>query len=736
LRTANITACFLLLAGCALNPPLDEAKRLIDAGQLEEGLARAEQVLRENPTNAEYRSYLARQRELALSRMLAQAEHLRASGSHEQADTAYRRILRFEPKHERALSAIAQLDAERRAQALLKTAEQAFKRGDLAGARQGVQTVLAENPTHRGARTLLRQLEEQQMAMTKPRPNQLGPEFAKPISLEFREANLRQVFEIIARSHGVNFVFDKDVRSDTRVTIFVRNTSIDDVIKLILATNQLERKVLSPNSLLIYPNTPAKAKEYVELVTRSFYLSNADAKQALNMIRTLVKTRDVFIDEKLNLLIMRDTPDAVRYAEQLVLAQDLAEPEVMLDLEVLEVNRSRLQELGIRFPEQVRFGPLGVDGAAPPAQFEFSTSQLQAAVTNPAFVLNLKLQEGLTNVLANPRIRVRNREKARIHVGEKVPVVTTTSTANVGVSASVSYLDVGLKLDVEPNVYLHDEIAIKVGLEVSSILETLTIQNVLAYRLGARNAMTTLRLRDGETQVLAGLISDEDRRAANKVPGLGELPLLGRLFSSSNDTRNKGEIVLLITPRVVRNLDRPDARLAEIASGTESAIGRPFAIQSPVSGAVKLTSVERGAPKPASVAPKPVEAPPAPPVASLALSAPPQAALGAQFNLSIALSGQAQRARFDIVFDPSVLQPLDTSNAGAPAPSDKPASTVSAIELGADSGGAARELRFRVIASQPGATVLTLQNAVAFDAQNGPVALTAPGPHKLALVLQ
>ena len=187
----------------------------------------------------------------------------------------------------------------------------------------------------------------------------------------------------------------------------------------------------------------------MDLVTRSFFLGNADPKQTLNMIRTIIKTRDVYIDEKLNLLVMRDTPAAVRMAEKLVAIQDLAEPEVVLELEVLEVSRTRAQELGIRFPDKVNFGPIDAAGAAVGA-FAFSSGQLTASVANPAFVLNLKQQEGLANVLANPRIRARNREKARIHIGEKVPVVTTTSTANVGVSASVSYLEVGLKLDVEP----------------------------------------------------------------------------------------------------------------------------------------------------------------------------------------------------------------------------------------------------------------------------------------------
>jgi general secretion pathway protein D len=179
-------------------------------------------------------------------------------------------------------------------------------------------------------------------------------------------------------------------------------------------------------------------------------------------------------------------------------------------------------------------------------------------------------------VLANPRIRVKNREKARVHIGDRVPVITTTAAATGGfVSESVSYLDVGLKLEVEPQIYLEDEVGIKVGLEVSNIANVVkgNNNNTLAYQIGTRNASTTLRLRDGETQILAGLISDEDRRTANRVPGLGNLPVLGRLFSSTSDNATKTEIVLLITPRLVRTLARPDARTAEFAAGTEISTG-------------------------------------------------------------------------------------------------------------------------------------------------------------------
>jgi general secretion pathway protein D len=169
---------------------------------------------------------------------------------------------------------------------------------------------------------------------------------------------------------------------------------------------------------------------------------------------------------------------------------------------------------------------------------------------------------------------VKNREKARIHIGDKVPVITTTAGATGFVSETVNYLDVGLKLEVEPQVFLEDDVGIKVGLEVSNIAQQIrSASGTVAYQVGTRNAATSLRLKDGETQVLAGLINSEDRRSADKVPGLAELPLLGRLFTNKDDTVNKTEIVLLITPHVLRNVERPGARLEEFNSGTEAEVG-------------------------------------------------------------------------------------------------------------------------------------------------------------------
>jgi len=269
-------------------------------------------------------------------------------------------------------------------------------------------------------------------------------------------------------------------------------------------------------------------------------------------------------------MVVRDTPEVMRLVEKLIASVDLPEPEVMLELEVMEMSTDRANALGLKFPDTVQYGLTGVTG-----QVDLSRrGSFTASVANPAVVASLRGVAGDVNILANPRIRVRNHEKAKVHIGEKLPVFTTTSSINVGVAASVSYLDVGLKLDVEPTIQLDNDVSIKVGLEVSNLISEVSGPNgSSAYRIGTRVTSTTLRLNDGETQVLAGLINDEDRRTANGIPVLSTLPVLGRLFGVTQDNHTKTEIVLLITPRIVRNLALPELSTTRMAGGTDASPG-------------------------------------------------------------------------------------------------------------------------------------------------------------------
>ncbi|WP_342617523.1 secretin N-terminal domain-containing protein [Rhodoferax sp. GW822-FHT02A01] len=611
-------ACLILLSGCASNTAVRDSRQLMSEGRTDEAVLQLERATREYPDDHELRTEYFRQRDVVTNQLLLSADAERAARHPEQAQALYRRVQALDANNQRAREGLADLVAQQRLDARVLEAQRLVEAKDPAAAERILRAVVSENPNNAQARSLLNGLREKAARAEVAAPS-LQPSFSTPLTLEFRDTPMKTVFEVIARSSGLNFVLDKDVRSDTKITIFVRNTSIDDLLKLILTTNQLERKVLNGNTVLIYPNTPAKAKDYVDLVTRSFYLANADVKQAQAMIRTLVKTKDIFIDDKLNLLVIKDTPEAVRLAERLIESLDIAEPEVVLDVEVLEMSRSKLRELGLRFPDQVGYGLLTpstsstivngnvtqssttLGGALASGYIDLNnTSGLTSFVANPGLMLNLKNQVGDGNMLANPRIRVKNREKAKIHIGDKLPVFTTTSTANVGVAASVAFLDVGLKLDVEPNIYLDDDVGIKVGLEVSSIVKEITgPAGSQAYQIGTRTAATSLRLKNGETQVLAGLISDEERSSANRLPGLGDIPAVGRLFSSQSDSKNKTEIILLITPHIVRNLAQPQGVGLNVPAGSESAVGfkAPLQVKKGEPRALSLSSYPPGGPR-------------------------------------------------------------------------------------------------------------------------------------------
>ena len=567
----------LALTACMTNESFRQGREMVENGNVDEGMARIEQAMKDNPNDAEIRNFYLRNRSVAVQRYLSAGDNARGAGALDQAEAAYISAQKLEPDNARAKEGLEQVKKDRASLARIAEAQAALKSGNEGVAYDKAKAILEENPSQREARAIVRRVDERKHKETNVSP-QLGAALKKPVTIELRDAPLRSVFELLSKRSGLNFVFDKDMGPDLKATVFVRDTSIEEVMRFILVTNQLERRVLNENTVLIYPNTPAKNQAYKELVVKSFYLGNADAKQTANMIRSLVKTRDLYVDEKLNMIVMRDSAEAVSIAEKLVANQDLADAEVMLEVEVLEIGHNLAQQIGIQWPTSVGVGLVGAAGIAGQLTGRearnINGGLVRVTISDPMVALNLKQQAGRTNVLANPRIRVKNKEKARIHIGDRVPVITTTAGATGFVSESVNYLDVGLKLEVEPQVSLDDDVGIKVGLEVSNIAsQTTTGSGTVAYQVGTRNAATTLRLRDGETQVLAGLISNEDRRSANQVPGLSNLPVLGRLFSNDNNAVNRTEVVLLITPRVVRNIERPGVKLEEFKSGTEAEVG-------------------------------------------------------------------------------------------------------------------------------------------------------------------
>ena len=578
-------ACTLGLSGCAGYQQYRDAQTAFEQGQTEQGVAKLREAMKAAPGNIEYRRLYFAERETNVESALSDAQRASELGAFDLARQSLDRAAHIDPDNTRVAQMRTRLDDDEPHWKAVATATVLARDDSPANLNEAIthtRQVLSEDPNFRPASLLLRQLLRKQADMSGRQMGvspKLRATFKTPVSLSFSNASLLQVFEALKQASGLNYMIEHDVRPDVRVTMSVVNKPIEDVLRLVLSTNQLDQRVLDDNTLLIYPNTAAKQAEYKEMVVRSFYLNHAEASKVATLLKTVAKARDVVVDEKLNMIVVRDSEETVRLSEKIIAMQDIAEPEVMLELEVMEVSVNRLQEMGIQWPSSISAsltGSAGVVGQLTLNELRHPHGKnlVGIKVSNPALSADLTSTKTDANLLANPRVRVMNKQKAKVLIGERLPVITTTTTANVGSSDTVSYLDVGLKLEIEPTISLDDEVSMNVALEVSNVLgTTTTASGTQAYTLGTRNTSTSLQVHDGETNILAGLIQRDQQNSNTGIPGLNEMPLLGKLFGQAQDSDNRTEIVLLITPHIVRNLEVPGIGRQEFQAGTDSAIG-------------------------------------------------------------------------------------------------------------------------------------------------------------------
>lgn len=556
---------------------LEQARLYAARGQDDEAIRLLQPLVEANPRQPQYKNWLSLLQEKKLQKQLQEADSLLQAKQYDAAMTGYEQVLQAAPNNRAASDGLQKVTQARQHDQQLMQVKSAIAAEDWAGAEFGLRTVLAEQPAQPEARQLFEQLEQkknERSSVVRP----LQSSLKKKVTLELKNAPIKQAFEYLGKAGDLNFSFDQELSDGIRVNVLLRDTPIEQALEVILTSHQLGKKILNSNTLLIYPQS--RAAQYEELFVRSFYLTHMDAKRALNMMKTVLRASDVYMDEKLNTLVIRDTMDRIKVAEKLIASQDLNEPEVMLEVEVMEINRRNLENLGIQYPSQIGVGVQGnaagsTSGTQPQAG-KLTLTELRNfngklgvfSINDPAVVLNLLHQDTDTNLLASPKIRVKNRDRAKIHVGDKIPVLTSVASAQGFVSQNVNYIEVGIKLDVEPVIQMQDQVSIKVGMEVSNITDQVTTSSgVLAYTIGSRNANTTLQLRNNETQILAGLFRDDEQRTQRKVPGLANLPLIGRLFSNNNQDKRKNEIVLLITPRIMHNLSPANAVYSLIPSG-------------------------------------------------------------------------------------------------------------------------------------------------------------------------
>ncbi|NJL17191.1 MAG: hypothetical protein HC938_08330 [Nitrospira sp.] len=466
-----------------------------------------------------------------------------------------------------------------------REAERLAQLGRIEEALSGYARAVELDPTYQDPLEGITRLTEEQQALRRE------DGLRQPVTLKFRNAGIKEVLEGVAKAGGLTLVFDKDVRNDP-VSISIQDTPFEEALRLILNSNSLFARRISPTVTVISPDTKQKQEQYQDLMIRTFYLSTAKAKDMVLLLKSMLDSKRMHANEQLNAIVIRDQPEKLELAEKIILANDRQEPEVLFDLEVLEVNRTKNQTYGLNYPKQAGAGLIasGFTGTLAAEAVQMTYRQLTNLGPDSylfklptTVLLDFFKQQSDAKTLASPKIRVINNKKAEINIGDKQPILLSTTNVLPGQAAtgavpttstvtSIEFRDTGVKLTVEPSIRLGNELSLKMKVEVIRVGEPVLLQaapKIEQFKFGNRSAETTLNMRDGETVVLGGLLQEEDRRTRITMPWIGDLPLIGKLLSSFKTERVTTEVILTITPRIAQPALPPGSSNQAFWSGTE-----------------------------------------------------------------------------------------------------------------------------------------------------------------------
>ncbi len=573
-RTLVVLVLFsLAVSACATTRSLSNARLAESRQDYDTAVAEYTRALRQNPNSKDARFGLERARLRASQDHFAAGRRLAALGKLEEAVVEYQIAAELSPLN-------GDIQTE------LRTV-----RGQLR-----TQVAIRED-----GKTHLEALIDQSRGAPLP-GTELPAGVTLPESLVFREASARDVYSAIARFAGISLAFDPTYR-DQSLSIDLRHAPLDQALNSVAAATRTFWRVTTPGTVTIVPDTQAKRREYEEEVVRTFYLSNADLKETIDILRIVVDARRIAPLSATNAITIKDSPERITAAGRIISAIDKARPEVIIDVELLEVDRTHLNEFGLQLASPSTT-PTGVNGQVDVNRDGLSLrdlmklTQSDVYITNlPALYYRLLKTDSATRVLANPQLRTSEGMQAQARFGERVPVPVTTFApiASGGVQTqpivSYNYENIGVNIDITPRTHHDDAVSLAVKIELSSISGA-GFGGLPTF--GNRSIQTVIRLKDGETNMLAGLIRDEERRSLAGVPGLSDIPIVGRPFAYNRKETQETDIVLTLTPRIVRVLDLTATDLAAFKVGRDG-----------TSGSVELPPL----PLPAPPAPAPARPP-------------------------------------------------------------------------------------------------------------------------------
>jgi general secretion pathway protein D len=586
----------LLSAGCAVATANRQGRAAEDRQDYDSAVVEYTKALRLDPDNADARTGLDRAKLRASVDHFNKGRRLAATGKYDQALVEYELAAELNPTS-------SEIDEQLRA-----TRNQL--RTKVAVAREG--------------KTQLEALIERARDQA-PTGLDLPQDVRMPASLIFRDASSRDVFLVIARYGNISLAFDPAFR-EAPVTVDLRNTTLEQSLGQVADATRTFFRVTAPGSVLVIPDTPAKRREYEEEVVRIFYLSNADLKETMDLMRVVLDARRISPITGTNALSIKDTPERVAAAARVIAAIDKARPEVIIDVELLEVDRTKLLEYGLQIASP---GQPGISGSVGVPADGSQTLTLEALrrltaadvllANLPALYYRLLKADSNTRTLANPQLRTTEGIAAQARFGERIPVPNTTfvpiATGGTPQQPIISYQyeNIGVNLDITPRTHHDDDVTLALRVNVQSIAGT-GYNNLPTF--GNRDINTVIRLRDGETNLLAGLIRDEERKLVEGIPGLSDLPFVGKLFAHSKTEVTQTDIILTITPHIVRVLDLTEADLRAFRVGRDSLapisdIPLPIDLPKPVDA--PTAPAPTPAPPPAGTIPPPGTPIPPPP---------------------------------------------------------------------------------------------------------------------------
>ena len=413
---------------------------------------------------------------------------------------------------------------------------------------------------------------------------EIDPALDTPMGFKFEGADTKEAYRTLGLVVGVNFVFESGLPA-TPVTVELRDAPFEQALKAVSMASKTFFRVIGPKLIQVIPDTPNKRRDYEDQIVKTFYLSNADLKEVVDVLRISLGARRVAPLSTGNALTINDTPEKVAAAERIIASLDKRRGEVIVEVEILEVNRQKLLDYGIEINSVngagllTKIDPGLLGGAFPDVSKPVTLASDPYKKSNiivsglPGVIYRLLRTDGSSRFLAQPQLRVTEGQTATARFGDQVPVPVTTfsAIATGGVAqqpiTSFEYKNVGVNIDITPRLHHDGEVTLQLKLEISSL-------GPAGYgglpTFSNRTVTSVLRLRDGETSILGGLITDRERSSLSGLPGLADVPLLGRLFGRTQKETNETDIILTISPRIVFAPSLSEADLKSFSVGSET----------------------------------------------------------------------------------------------------------------------------------------------------------------------